>query len=345
MNISEVAYTSREEFENHKLHIVELVSNPTLPRTVSERKEIHALETAALEHIRKFAPENSSLKLDDITYGEEDKANLAKLGLALEKKDFLKQNNATLTETTEAQLDIDKLANNLELKLSPNVENEFSGNQPKPKPEYKPKNESVEPEPIIEVNKERVNLDETYVAQELIAKAQIDGDIKEKKLDGTSPTNAGQIASSLIVNLDSSKIEAEIQKMDERLNPAQNEEVTTTSNKQEPQKIKPSPNSVSKKPEVKADIATPKPSINLQGTIEALRAKFEIGQENNPTILEKETFQTVLKPQDGRFKYNLKSEMVTNMNAMIQKSRDGFSPEVVDTPGGPLEVRTKARLM
>lgn len=352
MDNNKINYTSKDDLNKRHEYLRNLINAPKTRKTLTERKHLLELEEKGLEYIKKTYKPNSAINSPEFTYNELSKKDLIEIGFALEKKDFLKESNANVLEKTNNQLELESVVQKAEKQLNLNQEDKLAT----PKPEPKPKIEEDTPEP------ERVKIDEKSLEQELIAKAQREGDTKEVILDKTVPTAAGQLASSLVVDIDDKKIDATIQQMDERLNPQKieqpkieedalkekNEDTKEQKNKNtNTNKLKPTPPKPGEKKDVKKPQNTeafkPKPIVNFQQHLESLREKFKKNQEENPYEIEKQQFETVLKPQD-KFNLNKKEQIVENIEAMTNRSRAGYAPAVVSTEDGPQEVRKKASL-
>lgn len=344
--------------EKHE-HIYELVSNPELPRTVSEQREILKLELKGLEYIEKNSNTDLLLNNKDFELNNNLKLKLVEIGSLVEKQEYLIENNLDVESRVDNQLKLEEITNQLEKDLGISNKNEID--LPKPKPEFKEehkKDNEKELDLTPEPPKEKINLSEEIITQELVEKAKMDGDLKEVKLDSTRPTDNGQVGASLVVNLDEQKIANTIQNLEERLNPVNNEDKNINkldsepknkleenkSNKnglQKPQPPKPTPNNNKKEEKV---VDAPKSTINLNinAKIAELSAKFREQQENNPFVLDQEKFDTVLKPQVPLFQdKNLVSK---NIFAMRERSMNGAIPDIVENNYGVEERKSTRRL-
>jgi uncharacterized protein (UPF0297 family) len=230
--------------------------------------------------------------------------------------------------------------------------------------------------------KTRVNLNEEAVTKELIAKAKQDGDSKEVVLDNKNPNAQTMVGSSLVVDMDTKKIDAIINDLDNRLNPIQKQDNNELQNKEPTQekqdelkqkptekikadnkngkvaqdyttpssklKLKPeAPKPMPKnKKELKVEEPKPiiKPTLNIQTNIEALRNKFLNDQNNNPYVLEEQQFQTVLKPQEPIFVMKDKNTIQGNIATLRKNLHPTNVPDIVEDVNGVEQRKIKARL-
>ncbi len=319
-------YSSLKDLETSHEKLLELEQDISLSKTIKEREELDFLYNKGLNYIKESSPQLKPSNGQDYLMDEKLRLKFIKIGFQLEKKEFL---------------EVDLINNVTEIKkdLLP----------PKPEPEIKSEKveEKKEAAPVL--------IDDNYLSQVLIEKAQREGLTKETILDGTTPTDAGQFASSLVVDLNSADklIDSIIKQVDERLNPSktlddvlekeEEPKVEPSVNQKTKNKLTPPPPTPQPKPKQEVNTFKPRPQIDVSNKVAELREKFKRNQELNPIELEREQFQTVLKPQDW---FNLPAKEVTvdNINAMQKRSKDGFKPDVVSTPDGPQEVRMKSSL-
>lgn len=220
-----------------------------------------------------------------------------------------------------------------------------------PKNEFKP-NPSQKSEPV--------QLDDSFVTQELIIKAKQDGDTKEVFLNNKHPGNPNMIGSSLVLDISVQKIENTIKELNDKLNQtpiadniktnkAENNKVDLKSSSNPKSKIKPEtpkPTPSDKKIK-KKDIESPKviaTPANIQFTIEAMRNKFIRNQEENPHIFEEQTYETVLKPQNPVFVIHDKNAINEGIALLRRYSQQENAPDVVENSFGTEQRKIKARL-
>jgi hypothetical protein len=231
---------------------------------------------------------------------------------------------------------------------------------------------------------ERVELNEEFVAQELIAKAKQEGDTKEVILNNKHPGNNNMVGSSLIVDMDVKKIDATIRELDQKLNAQpvkpplekpvnenkvekkpepqatirrDNKEEMKSAPKVTPQYLKPTSklkpdapkptpeNTAKAKAKKKDELPKPAPKpVNIDATIVAMRNKFLRNQEDSPSVLEEQKYETVLKPQEPVFVIRNKNAVTGNIAAIRNNLQPNYIPDVVEDSFGVEQRKTKARL-
>lgn len=166
----------------------------------------------------------------------------------------------------------------------------------------------------------RVNLNEEALTQELIFKARQDGDSKEVVLNNKSPNEQTMVGSSLIVDMDTKKIDATIQEIDKRLNPVseidtpepetEDDKINLLKDKEE-KTIKTKPESKDKNKlenkngsKIAPDYSTPKPNFKFKpetpkpNTNKKKNLKIE---ESKPIVKPTPNFQITLEAMRNKF--------------------------------------------
>jgi hypothetical protein len=169
-----------------KLDILDKIKDYSLERTFEEQEKILDYQKKALELLEKVF-DNQLVDKNQVLSSKEMKLDLAKLGYFLEKNESIED----LKELKENEQEIDNILEGMSDKLELNFEKE----------------------------KDIVLLNENLIEQELVAQSKLDGNTKEKVLDGAFQNENGQIASSLVVDANKEKIKETVSALNDRLNP------------------------------------------------------------------------------------------------------------------------------
>ncbi len=170
----------------NKITILEKMQDYSLERTFEEQEKILEYQKKAIETLEKVFEDKLGDK-SSILFSKDLKIDLSKLGYFLEKNESI-EDFSELKEN-ENQIDniIEGIAEKLDLKF--------------------------------EIEQEVVLLNENIIQQELVQEAKLKGNTKESILEGAFQNENGQVASSLVVDVNPEKVKESVASINDRLNP------------------------------------------------------------------------------------------------------------------------------
>ncbi len=346
-NKNNLKYPSVQEMEKHHNHLIKLINDPSLERSFDEQENILQLKLKGFDHLKKtYSPEELDKK-QKLMYSKEMQLNLANVGLALEGQEFYSEIKNEAINSAKMSILTNKLTNKLAEKL------ELTPMENKEEKITEDLNENLQEDYLDISNENDVQLDDKLIETTLVEEAQRNNNVKEVVMEGAYQNNAGQVASSAVVNLSQETIRNTVQNLDAQYNGVEVEQEEVKKPKQENENN--AKEDKDKKQEKKFD--TPKPSpednnlkkkavkeqkknddtIKKEAKIEEYVASASKKQEKG-IVLDTETFSSNVTLIDPK-----KVNIMSNIMNLREKSLnlDANRPEVVVESSGLVTQRRK----